>query len=474
MITLQPLKDRNVSMPIQYQEYPELSIEQRNRLFANYADRVGAFLFDSGKGHPDLECDSDDENARYDIIAVEPIQIISGKNEDIDNPLQYFKEQLQSISQDTIPEELRYLPCIGGLFYALSYELGKYYEKLSSSAVDDLQLADYFAGLYGSIIIIDRIKHCSFVICSDERQLSLYQELNMRMRAVLNNNETSEQSFNLQTFNLQSKWQANLTAAEYATAFNRVKEYIQAGDCYQVNLAQRFMASCSGSSWAAYLKLSAANQAPFSAFINTGEADILSLSPERFIKLRGKDVETKPIKGTRPRGLTPELDKQLEDELINSKKDQAENLMIVDLMRNDLGRSCSPGSIKVPELFKLESFHSVHHLVSTIQGQLDESEDAFSLMAHCFPGGSITGTPKIRAMNIIDELEPHRRSYYCGSLGYIDKRGYMDSNISIRTLVRKDDKLYCWAGGGLVSESKLAEEYQETFDKVSRILPILE
>jgi para-aminobenzoate synthetase component 1 len=474
MITLQPLKDRNSFMPIQYKQYPELSIKQRNRLFSNYADRIGAFLFDSGKDISDLECASADENARYDIIAVEPIKVITGKNKEIADPLQYFKEQQQSVSEDAIPKALRYLPCIGGLFYALSYELGKYYEKLSSMAVDDLQLADYFVGFYGSVIIIDRIKHCSFVICSDERQLSLYQELNMKMTEEVNNNKTSDQPFDLESFSLESEWQANFTAAEYAIAFNRVKEYIRAGDCYQVNLAQRFMASCSGSSWAAYLKLSEANQAPFSAYINTGEADILSLSPERFIKLQDKIVETKPIKGTRPRGLTPELDKQLEEELVASKKDQAENLMIVDLMRNDLGRSCSPGSIKVPELFKLESFHSVHHLVSTIQGQLDESEDAFSLMAHCFPGGSITGTPKIRAMNIIDELEPHRRTYYCGSLGYIDKRGYMDSNISIRTLVRKEDKLYCWAGGGLVSESQQADEYQETFDKVSRILPILE
>jgi len=466
-------------MPIQYQQFPELSIEQRNRLFSNYADKVGAFLFDSGRDvsnyalnnatGDDADEKNVDENTRYDIIAVEPLVTMIGKNADIDDPLQYFKEQLPSLEQHLVPEALQYLPCIGGLFYALSYELGKYYENLSSKAIDDLQLSDYFAGIFGCIVIIDRKKHCSFVICSDEQQLNLFDNLKTEIAEVLSKVETSSESFNL-----ESKWLANFTEAQYATAFNKVKDYILAGDCYQVNLAQRFMASCTGSSWTAYCKLSKANHAPFSAFINTGEADILSLSPERFIKLRDKAVETKPIKGTRPRGLTPEQDKKLAEELIQSKKDQAENLMIVDLMRNDLGRSCLPGSINVPELFTLESFHSVHHLVSTIKGQLDGSEDAFSLMANCFPGGSITGTPKIRAMNIIDELEPHRRSYYCGSMGYIDQRGYMDSNISIRTLVRKDDKLYCWAGGGLVSESQQADEYQETFDKVSRILPILE
>jgi len=274
-------------------------------------------------------------------------------------------------------------------------------------------------------------------------------------------------------FELLSDWSSNFSEQQYADAFNRIQSYILEGDCYQVNLAQRFTAKCSGSSWAAYCQLSEANKAPFSAFINTGEATILSLSPERFIKLENGKVETRPIKGTRPRGYTHEQDQLLKNELIHSSKDQAENLMIVDLMRNDLGKICEPGSIDVTELFSLESFDSVHHLVSTIVGDLDENENAFTLLTNCFPGGSITGAPKIRAMNIIDELEPHRRSYYCGSIGYVDRSGNIDCSISIRTLVRKENNLYCWAGGGLVSESVLQQEYQETFDKVSCILPVL-
>ncbi|PCJ49223.1 MAG: aminodeoxychorismate synthase, component I [Gammaproteobacteria bacterium] len=450
-------------MAIQYQQFPELSTEQRNQLFSNYANKIGAFMLDSGGS-----IYQNSEDKRYDILAVEPLKIISGKDIDSD-PLNLLKQHLQLVEAIDIPEQLKHLPCLGGLFFALSYEMGKYYEKLSSKALDDLALNDYFAGIFGCIVIIDRKLQTSYLICSNDSQVDLYDRLKIQITGVLNLSVKTEQVFTLNT-----KWQANFTASEYAQAFNQVQDNIYSGDCYQVNLAQRFKAGCNGSSWAAYCKLSNANQAPFSAFINTGEADILSLSPERFLKLKDKEVETRPIKGTRPRGITPKIDKKLADELVASKKDQAENLMIVDLMRNDLGRSCIPGSIRVPKLFKLETFDSVHHLVSTILGQLDDQQDAFSLLAQSFPGGSITGTPKIKSMDIIDQLEPHRRSFYCGSIGYVDIRGNMDSNISIRTLVRKDDYLYCWAGGGLVSESKLEDEYQETFHKVSQILPLLE
>jgi len=452
-------------MSFQYQRFPELTLWQRNQLFSYYAELTGSMLFDSSQS-PD---------GRYDILVMKPEKIYSGKDITTEQPLNYLREQLNLPTDCDIPDELAHLPCLGGLFFALSYDLGKYYENITDHATDDLKLADYFAVITHTIVIIDHQQQSSFLICSEQKQMTLYNQLSKQIHSILDKPTiTTHCDDDKENFKLDSDWTANFSKQEYIAAFDQVQTYIQSGDCYQVNLAQRFQAQCSGSSWQAYCKLSEANHAPYSAFINTGEADILSLSPERFLALNDKQVETKPIKGTRPRGQTATEDYQLQTELQQSKKDQAENLMIVDLMRNDLGRSCIPGSISVPDLFKLESFHSVHHLVSTIIGTLEEAEDAFSLLANSFPGGSITGAPKIRAMNIIDQLEPHRRSYYCGSIGYIDIRGNMDSNISIRTLVRKQANLYCWAGGGLVSASKHEEEYQEMFDKVSRILPVLQ
>ena len=449
-------------MSIQYQQFPELSVLERNQLFSIYAKDAGSFLLDSSNSeHP---------NGRYDIIAVQPLQIISCPAKYNTDPLDQLKQLHNKISQQIIPEEIHHLPCLGGILFAISYDLGRCYEQIDNHAINDLQLADLYAGIFGCVFIIDHQDKCSYLVCIDDNSTALYNKLANEISHISKQTENAHS----EQFTLISDWHANFTEDEYADAFNQVQEYIKAGDCYQINLAQRFTAKCTGSSWLAYCQLSEANSAPFSAFINTGEAEILSLSPERFIELKDNQAETRPIKGTRPRGQTSEDDQLLRDELIASKKDQAENLMIVDLMRNDLGKSCKPGTINVSELFKLESFHSVHHLVSTIKGELETGENAFTLLAKCFPGGSITGAPKIRAMNIIEQLEPHRRSFYCGSIGYIDVRGNMDCSISIRTLVRKDDHIYCWAGGGLVSESNQEAEYQETFDKVSRILPVLQ
>jgi len=199
----------------------------------------------------------------------------------------------------------------------------------------------------------------------------------------------------------------------------------------------------------------------------------LSISPERFIRSSEGKIEAKPIKGTRPRGATPQQDQQLIEQLSHSEKDQAENLMIVDLLRNDIGKGAKPGSVNVPHLFKIESFPGVHHLVSTVQAQLADDHSVFDLLRGAFPGGSITGAPKIRAMNIIDQLEPQRRAIYCGSIGYISADNKMDTNITIRTLLCLNNIIYCWAGGGIVADSDVDDEYQECFDKVAKILPVL-
>jgi para-aminobenzoate synthetase component 1 len=237
-----------------------------------------------------------------------------------------------------------------------------------------------------------------------------------------------------------------------------------------VNLAQRFSARAEGVAWDAYKYLRQLNPAPHSAFMLTPFGAVLSSSPERFLKVENGHVETKPIKGTRPRAADPARDAALAEELRASLKDRAENVMIVDLLRNDLGKVCRVGSVSVPKLFAIESFATVHHLVSTIVGELKPDQHAVDLLRGCFPGGSITGAPKIRSMQIIEELEPHRRSVYCGAIGYIGHDGNMDTNIAIRTLVYSDGWMHAWAGGGIVMDSSMESEYQESLDKAAAML----
>ncbi|MEW8264161.1 MAG: aminodeoxychorismate synthase component I, partial [Candidatus Thiodiazotropha taylori] len=266
----------------------------------------------------------------------------------------------------------------------------------------------------------------------------------------------------------------NMNRDEYLASLARIKRYILDGDCYQVNFAQRFSVAAEGDTWQAYKGLRQLNAAPFAAYLNTPDCQIMSSSPERFLELRSGSVETKPIKGTAPRGEDPIEDMMLAEMLKNSSKDQAENLMIVDLLRNDLGKVCATGSVSVPELFKLESFARVHHLVSKVCGELARGENALSLLRACFPGGSITGAPKLRAMEIIEELEPHRRGIYCGSIGYVSFDGDMDTNIAIRTMVHAQGITRLWAGGGIVADSDPEAEYRETYHKASALLDLLQ
>ncbi|MCB1675775.1 MAG: aminodeoxychorismate synthase component I [Halioglobus sp.] len=275
-------------------------------------------------------------------------------------------------------------------------------------------------------------------------------------------------------FRLNSEFRSNLTRQQYRRAFEKIRAYLLAGDCYQVNLAQRFSAAFEGDPWHAYRLLRGIAAAPFSAYLTLGQNEaVLSLSPERFIALQGRRVETAPVKGTRPRYSDPLADTRAAAALRISAKDRAENLMIVDLLRNDLGRSCEPGSIRVDRLFDVHSYATVHHLVSTISGTLRDDRGAFELLRDSFPGGSITGAPKRRAMEIIAELEPHPRQVYCGSVLYVSADGRMDSNIAIRTLLCRGGNIHCWSGGGIVADSRWQDELQETYDKVGRFLEAL-
>ena len=274
-------------------------------------------------------------------------------------------------------------------------------------------------------------------------------------------------------FTLLSPFRSEWNRQAYGERFRAVQHYIRSGDCYQINLAQRFSAAYRGDLWQAYRRLRAATPTPYGAYLAWGDQGILSLSPERFLRVEGTQVEARPIKGTRPRGHTPWQDRQYAHELRHSLKDTAENVMIVDLLRNDLGRVCRPGSVRVPQLCGLESYANVHHLVSVITGELTADQHALDLLGAAFPGGSITGAPKVRAMQLIDALEPSRRSVYCGSIGYVDVRGHMDTSIAIRTAVADAGHLHLWGGGGLVADSDEEAEYQETLAKITRLMDAL-
>ena len=267
---------------------------------------------------------------------------------------------------------------------------------------------------------------------------------------------------------------SSFTRAGYLDAVERVREYIFAGDIFQANLSQRFEVASDESPWSFYTRLRERNAAPFAAFLDFPEVAVVSASPERFLRVDAERVvETRPIKGTRPRGVGPEHDAALGQALAESAKDRAENLMIVDLMRNDLSRVCAPGSVRVSELFSLERYATVHHLVSTVVGTLASGADAIDLLRAAFPGGSITGAPKLRAMEIIAELEPSRRGVYCGSIGYWSVTGELDTSIAIRTAVFQDGRIYFSAGGGIVADSVPEQEYLETLDKARAMIDAL-
>lgn len=354
------------------------------------------------------------------------------------------------------------LPFLIGFAGHFGYDLGAYIESFAPEKLGEYATADMGCHLYTHSLIYAHHTD-TYYLC--------YLSNGANEEMVINDLIEMLHKAPNDGFTLAKEWQANLTEQEYCTKLDKIHEYILAGDCYQTNFAQRFDNKYSGNEYMYYQKLRQANKAPFSSYVATPQGAILSLSPERFIQVKDNIVETKPIKGTMPRDSNPVIDQQNATTLLASHKDQAENLMIVDLLRNDLSKHCIAGTIQVPKLFALESYPAVHHMVSTVTGKLAQKEDVYDLLEGAFPGGSITGAPKIRAMEIILELEPNGRNIYCGSIGYIGLRYDMDTNICIRTLLCENERIYCWAGGGIVLDSVGPNEYQETLDKISKIIP---
>lgn len=412
-------------------------------------------------------------SGRFELIAADPYATLTASANTCQlrqadglslveaDPLQV----LRSLLGERVPP-VDELPFCGGAIGFLGYDLARAWAMLPRRP----GLADWpdlALGLYDWAVVVDHALQRTTLVCQgrDARSASIWPDLCERLaaagRAALDPPRPPRRAELLEP---------GMALQAYADAFARIQHYILEGDCYQVNLAQRFRARLSQDAWPLYQYLRGANPAPYGALLEYPFGQVLSFSPEQFLALDEGLVQTRPIKGTRPRGETAQQDLALRAELLGSAKDRAENLMIVDLLRNDLGRVCVPGSIEVPGLFELESFATVHHLVSTVRGRLAEACDAIDLIRACFPGGSITGAPKLRAMQIIDELEPVRREVYCGSVIRLGFDGRLDSSIAIRTLLKIDEDAYYWAGGGIVADSEAGAEYQESLDKAAAFL----
>ena len=389
---------------------------------------------------------------RFSILTASPIKIFRSKGNRIEiispdgalkfegNPFEALAEQLALHRHDTASD--RAVP-VGAAIGYFGYGLKNFVERLPANAVDDLGLPDCWFGFYDSSLVFDHLEKAIWRVGTDRRAVHL-----TAARPAVEP--------------YRGEMISNFTRDTYRDVILRAKEYIAAGDIYQVNLSQRFQCGIDASPVDAYLALREANPAPYCAYLDIGEAQILSSSPECFLKIRDRHVVTRPIKGTCPRDGDANA-------LLQSPKDNAELLMITDLERNDLGKVCQFGSVYVRELKRVETYATVHHLVSTVEGLLRREVSHVDCVRACFPGGSVTGAPKIRAMQIIDELEPHARGVYTGAIGFLGFNGVSHFNIAIRTIVQQGQRLTFHAGGGIVADSEPDAEYDETLAKAQGI-----
>ncbi|HUP97051.1 MAG TPA: aminodeoxychorismate synthase component I [Usitatibacter sp.] len=390
---------------------------------------------------------------RYDILAAEPRAVLVTAEEP-------FAAARRLIAGEASGDES--WPVSGAAMGYFGYEAGRASAGLPAhKAGTTAFMPEVAVGLYPWTVVIDHAERRAAITSLATVGEAQVAQLRERLLAA-----TSRPP---QPFHVDGPIASTLERPEYLPRARRVLDYIAAGDCYQANLTREFRAACSGDPWTFYRHLHDTNPAPMGAYLEYPFGAVLSSSPERLLEVHGREALTRPIKGTRRRRADPAEDARATAELLASEKDRAENIMIVDLLRNDLGKVCRTGSVKVRALCELESFATVHHLTSTITGELAPGHDALDVLAACFPGGSITGAPKRRAMEIIDELEPHRREVYCGAIGYVTPGGRMDMNIPIRTTLIARGELRFYAGGGIVADSTPEDEFEETEVKVAAI-----
>jgi para-aminobenzoate synthetase component I len=449
------------------------------------------FFLDSGMDPANL--------GRYSFIGIEPFLVLQSRGNTVTivgphgreirkgSPFRVLRELLDTYAVEASGCPT---PLTGGAVGYFSYDLCHFIEKLPSGAVDDLDLPECCVALYDLTLTFDHLENRAYLASSgfpvldeDERTRRAASRIrgfkeklrHLQSAAYLPDSssvipaEAGIQASDQTPLVLRS----NFTRQDYLNAVETAREYIASGDIFQVNLSQRFETELPMPPYDLYRRVRSINPAPFAAYLNFDEVTVLSASPERFLKVSQDHVETRPMKGTRPRGRSPAEDERMARELRQSVKDRAENVMIVDLERNDLGRVCRFGSVRVKELWTLEKYATVWQLTSTVEGRLKAGKDRIHLLESCFPGGSITGAPKVRSMEIIDELEPTRRSIYTGSLGYLSFSGAMDLNIVIRTILAKGNKAYLQVGGAIIYDSSPQSEYEETMHKARALFEAL-
>ncbi|WP_291746368.1 aminodeoxychorismate synthase component I [Clostridium sp.] len=427
-----------------------------------FKDKSNTILLDSSK--------EDKKLSKYSFIGINPFLKFEVKNEttyingniiegDAFNILENLINEYKNDIEDTIP-------FLSGAIGYISYDTGRLLESLPNTATEDFSIPDMRFIFYKNIIIFDLINNKKYITDLDGHIENIHNIL----KVIDNGEKIADEIVYEKSENI---FYSNFVKEDYKKAVAKLKDYIVSGDVYIANMTQRFWCYNDDESFNIYKKLRSINKAPFSAYLNFDDFQIISSSPERFVQVINNKAHTRPIKGTRPRGNNKKEDEVNKLELINSEKDKAELLMVVDLERNDFSKVCKPHTVKVTENFKLEEYATVFHLVSTVEGELKNNVSSVRCIKECFPGGSITGTPKIRAMEIIEELEKVKRNIYTGSIGYFDFRGNCDFNIVIRTIVKKDNKAYFGVGGGITYDSIEEDEYNETLDKARALMRVL-
>lgn len=440
-------------------------------LCARFRQEPYLFCLDSGR--------FDQGQGRYSFVGFDPFEVFEASGKDTLSSLKKRYARFAEPGQQTLT------PFAGGIVGYLGYDSGLYQEKIPARAKDDLKLPDAAFGFYDRVLTIDhhtRKLHVTSSGWPEKNKAAREKRAAARLEEVERALARPFTPLSLEQPSLDSSkgagdFAANFTKDEYLATVRKVLEHIAAGDIYQLNLSQRFTYDTSGENvdpLEIYRSLRQLSPVSFGGYFDAGVLKLISNSPEMFLRLRGRSVQTRPMKGTRPRGLEFSEDRRLRNEIEGSAKDKAELLMITDLERNDLGKVCDYGSVRVKEMRAIEEYKYVFQATSTVEGVLRKDKDCFDLIEACFPGGSITGCPKIRAMEIIEELEPTRRGPYTGSMGYIDFAGNMDLNILIRTLIHAGDKIHFQVGGGIVADSTPEGEYEETLVKARVLRECLE
>jgi len=440
-----------------------------------------SYLLESGEGG--------DKLARYSFIGVDPFLIFKSKDTRIEiitedekevhkeNPLLYLRRLFAEFKVTPIKGLPRFFG--GGVGY-FGYDLVRFIEKLPKKAIDDLDIPDCLLIFAGTILVFDHLTHQMWIIANVPlNRVSAevaYEQAVSKIERVIAQIKKPQPSEEFRKVGKVGELllKSNITQEKFVRKVKRAKEYILAGDAFQVVLSQRLTRKVKVHPLKVYRSLRSLNPSPYMYYLNYGEIQVVGASPEPLVRLTGELVESKPIAGTRPRGEDEIEDIGLEKETLNDEKERAEHTMLVDLARNDLGRICRPGTVRVSNLMKVEKFSHVMHLVSEVEGKIQPNKDTFDVLEACFPAGTVSGAPKVRAMEIIDELEPNCRGPYAGGVGYIGFNGNMDTCITIRTIIFKGDQAYVQAGAGIVADSIPEMEYKETLNKSKAMLKAID